>query len=104
MARQRELAEEGRAYAERVHRRADVVYEPREGQRLAARAAAWYVGAFADQHALAGAGKHDGRGEPVRARADDDRVVVGHRSSRSSADKPLFRTRRSRPNFLSKFA
>ena len=65
-----------------MHGRADVVGEPRQCQRLGARAAAGRVGAFANQDAQACPGKHNARRETVGARADDDGVVAFHSSVR----------------------
>jgi hypothetical protein len=69
-----ELAEERRCGRERVDRRADVVSKPGKRQLERARAAADRVLRLEDEDGPSGLGESDGGSEPVRARADDDRV------------------------------
>ncbi len=68
-------AEEGRAHSQGMDRGADVVTEPREGELQRARAAAHRVRRLEHEHGPLGAGEGQGRGQPVRAGADDHRVV-----------------------------
>jgi hypothetical protein len=67
VARQWQAAKERRPDAERVHRRTDIVHEPRQRHCLAARTAARCVSSFADKNLEAGPRQHDGGSQAVRA-------------------------------------
>ena len=73
--RERQVAQEGRDEGEGVDGGAGVVHEARQRQLLGAAAAADGVGALEDRDRAAGPGEHDGRGEPVGARADYDGIA-----------------------------
>ena len=80
-----ERRERGRAGRERMDRRAHVVAVARERQLLGAGAAADVLGRFEHEDRAPLVGEERGRGEAVRARADDDRVVLVCRHERSLA-------------------
>jgi hypothetical protein len=84
---QREPAEHRRANPERVHRRADVVGEPRDRELGGARAAAYLGGGLEDAHCEPRPGQRDGCGEPVWPGTDNHRIEAGHPSS-MAAGKP----------------
>ena len=69
----------GRADAERVDRRADVVVEPGLGQLGRAAPAAGRRLRLEDDDPVTGLGQGDRGDEPVGSGADDDRVVLGAR-------------------------
>lgn len=69
------MAEEGRADAEWVDGRANVVDETGQGQRGGARAAANRIPPFHYQNRAAGARQRDGCSKAIRASADDDGVI-----------------------------
>jgi hypothetical protein len=57
-----------------MHGGADIVDEAGERQLRGSAAAAHAVGRFEQRDTAAGLGDENGGGEPVRARADDDRI------------------------------
>ena len=75
---QRQPGQHRRPGAERVHRRAGVVPEAGQCELLGARAAADRRRRLVHAHREPVAGQRDGRGQPVRPRADDDRVQARH--------------------------
>ncbi len=91
---QRQPAHEGRADHERVDRRADVVAEAGLRQLLGAGAPADRRRRLEHQHRAPRLCDRDRRGEPVRARADDDRVS---RSSHALRRNGFFRRRTGAP-------
>ncbi len=78
---ERQRAKEGRRRRERVNGRADVVDEARQRQLGGPHAAADGRFRFVDDNLSAKLREHDGGGEAVRARTDDDRVGLSHEVS-----------------------
>src|SRR4029079_9177004 len=72
----RDTREERRDPAKHVDRAADVVDEAGQGELCGTRPAARLVGRLEDRHREPGPGQRDGRGQPVWAGSDDDRVDV----------------------------
>ena len=72
VALERHPREHRRGRAGRVHGRERVVPESRQRQLLGAHGAAWAIGGLEHGHRVAGLGKPDRGGEPVRAGADHD--------------------------------
>ena len=85
MLRQRQAAQEWRDERQGVHRRAGVVHEAGQRQLLRAAAAAHGFPTLDDGDLAPCPGQHDGRGEPVRTRADYDGVVGALRQPRDRA-------------------
>ena len=75
-----------RGQAERMHRRAEVVHEPGQGQLFAAQAAARLVSSFEHEHPQTGLGERHGGDEPVRPRAHDNGVDLGGGGRSHEAD------------------
>ena len=88
--RERERAKERRAGDERVDRRAQVVDEARERQLARPDAAARLLGGLEDLDLEPLARELDRGGEPVGARADDDRI--GSQATPASAEVRASRT------------
>ena len=74
-----DVAEGGRGQKERVHRGADVVEVPREGQGCGAAAATGLVGRFPDVDRQAAAGQGQRGNQPIGASAHHDGIGAPHR-------------------------
>src|SRR6516165_4796399 len=73
---ERQFGKEGRTCGQRIHGRAEVMHEAREGQlQAASRTAGDWLG-FEYIHLQPGLRKHDCGSEPIRARSDYARLPV----------------------------
>ena len=68
------------------------MHEARQRQLGRPTAAADRGGPLPDEHALAGPRKLDRRGQPVRPRPDDDRVVAGYAPTPARSEDRFSRT------------